>query len=96
MNGVPYMALEADTMVSFLYSCVVDDLVSMGTSRQEVREEVDKKIAEVKMIYDDKQRREAQAAGKPLAPGDLPEAEPFVLTPQMQAALGVPIYGGPS
>ena len=100
MNDVDYMALEADDLINVLYTCIIDDLTSANASRQDVREEVNKKLAEVKMIYDNKvfqnKRREAESAGKPLTPGDLPEAEPFVLTPQMQQTLGIPIYGGPS
>jgi hypothetical protein len=98
MNGVDYMALESDTMMSVLYSCIVDDLVSTGASRQEVREEINKKLEEVRMIYSNRiiqnAKAKAEAAGRPLESGDLPEAEPFVLSPQMQQALGIPMYGG--
>lgn len=96
MNGVDYMALDTDDMIQFLYSCVVDDLVSMGTSRQEVREEVDKKLAEVLMIYNNRiiqDMKTREAAGEPVDMANAPEAEPFVLSPQMQQALGLRVYG---
>jgi hypothetical protein len=91
MNGVDYMGLDAQSTVDLLWACVVDDLTSVGASRQEVRDEMNKKLAEVTLMHNArliKQASDAKAAGKPLAVG-VPQAQPFALTPQMQQALGL-------
>jgi hypothetical protein len=91
MNGVDYMGLDAQSTVDLLYACVIDDLTSIGASRQEVRDEINKKLAEVTLMNNARriqQINDAMAAGKPVTVAK-PEALPFVLTPQMQQALGL-------
>jgi hypothetical protein len=97
MNGVDYMTIETEPLVSLLYSCVIDDIVSTGASRFEVREEVNKKIAEVAMIYNAnlaQNLKQLAAAGAP-STQPIPEPEPFRLTPQMQQALGIQVNKKP-
>ena len=88
MNGVDYMALDGEAVIHLFYSCVIDDLSSLGASRQECRDEVNKRLAEAATIFN---FQKAEAARTPVDVAK-PQALPFVLTPDMQQALG--IYGG--
>jgi hypothetical protein len=88
MNGVDYMALDTPDMLSLFYSMIIDDLVSMGASRQEVREAVDKKLEDIVFSANARMAQEHPQSVAKL------EAKPFELTPEMQAAFGLHPPGG--
>jgi len=91
MRGMDIQTISAEDLLPLIYASLVEDTVSMGVSRQEVRQEVEKRLAEVEFLYNgEKLRRikDAEEAGTPTTI-QAPEAEPFVLTPQMQAAFGL-------
>jgi hypothetical protein len=92
MNDVDYMALDTQEVMSLFYSIIIDDAVSTGASRHEVRQAVDQKLEEI--VFQEQSRAyraakaEADAAGKPVYVAK-PEPAPFVLTPEMQASFGL-------
>jgi len=91
MAGLDWTVMEAEDLMNVFYSALIDDPVSMGVARQEVRQEVDKKLAEALLIYQAQKLayyKQREEAGQPLDVAK-PEPAPFVLTPQMQAAFGL-------
>src|SRR5262245_48620998 len=91
MDCMDIQTISAEDLVPFIYASLVNDSVSMGVSRQEVRQEIDKRLAEVEFMYNGEKLRRIKAAEEA---GDVvtiqaPQAEPFALTPAMQAAFGL-------
>lgn len=92
MNGIDVYDLPCAQTVRLLYSCVIDNSVSMEASRQHVAEELDKRLADVTMMWNGRKMAAAKAAGR--KPDSSLEPAPFALTPQMQQALGLQIPTG--
>jgi hypothetical protein len=90
MNGVDYMALETGDMLSLFYSCIVDDAIAMGSSRQEVRDIVDKKLEDLSFTFTARMyaASKTDVAGNPVYVAK-PEPKPFELTAEMQQAFGL-------
>lgn len=95
MLGIDFDVLPANQAISVLYSLIVDDVTSVGASRLEAREAIDKKLDEI-----------AVQMSITMKPAEKPEpetAKPFVLTPQVASmfnlkppAIQPPAKGGDS
>lgn len=90
MNGVDIYTMPAGRLLPVLYAGVIDNLVTLGVSRQEVRDELGKRIQEATLIYNARKMRPSTKP-EPSTSTEVvkQEAAPFVLTPQMAQALGL-------
>jgi hypothetical protein len=87
LNGVSLMVIDFEETIDLFYHAIINDAVHMEVSRREVRTEVDKRLDDV--VFRHSLRVTASAPDAPK-----PQAEPFKLTPDMQALIGQP-YGTP-
>jgi hypothetical protein len=75
-QGVDWEVFDAAQLVNVIYSFLVENLVTYETSRQEARETIEKRLADIVLRID---------AGR----GKKIEAEPFRLSPQMARSMGI-------
>jgi hypothetical protein len=81
------MVIDFEDTIDLFYHAIINDAINMEHSRQEIRQEIDKRLDDI--VFRHSMR---QTVIDPNAPK--PQAEPFKLTPEMQAMIGQP-YGTP-
>lgn len=79
--GIKWYELDGCELVNLCYAWILDDMY-IETPRVEARQELDKRLNDIKIASDVRQ-------------GKKPEAEPFKLSPAMMAQMGVRVHRKP-
>jgi hypothetical protein len=91
LAGIDFEEIDAEQTVSLMYSMMVDDVMSVGVSRAEAREAIDKEIMNVALSSEARRAKARQdrqrEAGQPVEP--LPPAQPLELSPDIMSAFGL-------
>lgn len=75
---VKWKKLDAVELVALCYSMLIDDLITIETSRVEAKETIDKRLSNI-------------TQAEKIKRGIKPEAEPFVISKEMMAKMGINI-----
>jgi hypothetical protein len=94
MTGVDYDTLDSVAFVNMCYSAIVDDVVSVGSSRYEARVAVDKEIANNVLMAEGRLR--ARREQRQQSPDEPQVAQPLQLSSDLiyTAGLRPPRRGG--